>query len=422
MSAFLLWGAGAWMGCQAVTDRLATDSSSPPGATDTAESPDDGPAVVTLDAGDQDLDDSWIFSLETVHTIDITLPQASIDGLNADAYTYVPGGVTFDGETIDDIGVRLRGKFGSFRSLAGKPKFKLDLNQYVEDQRFWGLETLSLNNEVVDYSYLKEPLAYRLMAEMGVPAPRTGFAQVTVNGEPYGLYVLIETPDDRFLKRAYERPDGNLYDGKYLWDGCCNYTLLDFADGLDDQFPLEEGTDVDNEDVRGVSTALINGWGQESWDVALGTRVNWDEILREFAVEQWIGQNDGYCLNTNNYRVYFDPETGKADIVPWDFDYSFLQDSAWGMDWSRPRGNLAAGCLADVSCRANWKAATAQVLVAAETADLIGLFDSMQAVILEAAQADPRREVSWSSVESEQAKVRTWLQQRSGELRAEWDL
>ena len=57
------------------------------------------------------MDDSWIFSSRTIHEIALTLPQESIDALNADAYTYVPGAISFDGELIEDVGVRLRGKF-----------------------------------------------------------------------------------------------------------------------------------------------------------------------------------------------------------------------------------------------------------------------------------------------------------------------
>ncbi len=422
-SAWILWGVIAWLGCQdggdpredPETARWGEDTG-PPGDSDP------GPPVDEYAVGDQEADDSWIFSTRTIHQIDITLSEESIDGLEADAYTYQPGSVTFDGEAVDDVGVRLRGKFGSFRSLSGKPKFKIDFNQYVEDQRFWGLETLSLNNEVVDHSYLKEPLAYALMAEAGVPAPRTGFAQVTVNGEDYGLYVLIETPDDRFLKRTQERPDGNLYDGKYLWDGCCSLQLLDVGRGLDEYFPLEEGVDIGHSDIERLSTTLLTNWGWERWDVELAETLDWDLVLKEFAVEQWVGQNDGYVLNTNNYRLYFDPGTGKASIVPWDFDYSFLYDSEWGMDWWSPRGTLAYGCRVDDSCSEAWTEAMVEVLAGAESADLVGLFDDMQALIAEAAEADPRKETSWSGVQDEQAEVRAWLERRSDELRTEYGL
>ena len=55
--------------------------------------------------------------------------------------------------------LRLRGKLGSFRDVNEKPKWKLDFNQYFPDRRFYGLESLSLNNSVGDCSYLREKLA-----------------------------------------------------------------------------------------------------------------------------------------------------------------------------------------------------------------------------------------------------------------------
>lgn len=226
--------------------------------------PGAGPPVTEESAGGYEADSAWIFSDKTIHTIEITLPDASVASLEAEPYEWAPGDVSIDGEVVPQIGVRLRGKIGSFRTLSQKPKFKLKFNELVEDQRFYGLEALSLNNSVVDCSYLKEPLGYRIFALSGVPTERVGFARVSVNGSDYGLYVLVEVPDDRFLKRTYKNPGGNLYDGKYIWYGGFNYTLLDFNSGVDDLYGLEEGADVGNADIIAISQAVaaFTGTGQ----------------------------------------------------------------------------------------------------------------------------------------------------------------
>ena len=177
-----------------------------------------------------------------------------------------------------------------------------------------------------------------------------------------------------------------------------------------------------NTDISEVSNSLYIHWQQTSFYESMGLLLNWDEFLHELAVEQWIGQNDGYCLNQNNYRVYFDPSTGKADIIPWDFDYSFLYDSQWGMDWIHPRGKLCAACRYDPTCVDGWKSAMTDVIAAVETRDLVGLFDDMQELIEEAAYNDPRREANWGSVVAEQDRVRSWLTNRSGEMSQEWGL
>ena len=381
---------------------------------------DPPPEVTGESIGEQVMEDDWIFSHDTIHEVEITLPQASIDALYADPYTYTEAGVTFDGEAVSPVGVRLRGKIGSFRQLSGKPKFKIDFNQFISDQRFYGLETLSLNNSIVDCSYLKEHIGYALFEAAGVPASRTGVARVSVNGAPYGLYTIIEVPDDRFLTRHYTDPDGNLYDGKYVWYGEYNYTLLDFGDGVDTLFQLEEGTDVAHADVMAVSAAMAAHAGTPDWYASMGDLVDWDVLHRAWAVEQWIGQNDGYGLNTNNYRIYFDPSDGRADIIPWDLDYTFLYDWEWSRSWGSPAGNLMYYCIIDATCAAAQQAVVAEVAAAAEEAALVDLFDRLAVLIDDDARSDPRRECGESSIDAEQAEVRAWITVGSASLRSFW--
>ena len=116
-------------------------------------------------------------------------------------------------------------------------------------------DELSLNNSVVDCSYLKEPMAWKVFQQAGVPWLRTAWAWVTINGLPFGFYQVIETPNDDWVARHWEDSSGNLYDGKYVWYGGWSYTLLDFGIGVDDQFQLEEGEDNGNADIAAVSAA-----------------------------------------------------------------------------------------------------------------------------------------------------------------------
>lgn len=399
-----------------------SSSSSSGGGESGGQGGSEGPKPTEEDAGGFKADDAWIFSDQTIHSIEITLTSASIAALDADAFTFVTGDFTFDGSTVPGVGVRLRGKIGSFRPLSGKPKFKISFDHFVPNQRFFGLEAMSLNNEVVDCSYLKEPLAYRIFSLAGVPTERTGFAKVTVNGADYGLYVIVETPDDRWLKRNYADPKGNFYDGKYLWFGGFNYTLLDFAIGLDDQFQLEEGQDVAHADITAISNALGAGFGTSEFMPLLDPLINWGQVHRELAAEQWVGHNDGYALNTNNYRVYFDPTDGKAQLIQWDFDYGFLNAADWGMSWQTPKGRLAAGCFQDAKCLADQKAAVQTLINAVDPAALLEWFNQLDALTLDEAQADPRRECPAANIIPERDYLRAWINNQSGQLASFWGL
>jgi hypothetical protein len=409
-------------------DSAPPDTAAP---VDTGATGDDGgededtrpePTVTEESVGDHSIDDSWIFQHDSIHTVELTLSDASIAALEADPYTYAEASIRFDGIEMDPVGMRLRGKIGSYRALSGKPKIKIDFNQYVADQRFYGLETIGLNNAIVDCGYLREPVAYKVFEAAGVPAPRTGFAAVTVNGEDYGLYILVEVPDDRFLARNWPDGSGNLYDGKYMWYGGYSYTLMDFGIAVDHLFRLEEGVDNGNRDIEEVSTALLNHWNSSDFYGDMADVLDWDSLLLMLAAEQFVGQNDGYAMNRNNYRVYFDPADGKAEFIPWDMDYSSLQDYEWGRSWSSPYGMIANRCMTDSNCKAAWAVAAAQVTDAGEDLGMISTIDGMLDVIADAAIADPKRECNLYYFDYYLTLERNFYIDRVAYMRSFWGL
>ncbi len=69
---------------------------------------------------------------------------------------------------------------------------------------------MCLNNLIQDNTYMKDYLAYRLMAGFGVDAPLCSYVWVTVNGEAWGLYLAAEAVEDSFLDRVYGG-EGDLY-------------------------------------------------------------------------------------------------------------------------------------------------------------------------------------------------------------------
>ena len=406
-----------WAGCSAGTARKATDQSPdlrfaerPPGPLQDA------------DLGDMDEPEPFIFEQSILHTIALEVPADSVTALGAEPYEYVVASATIDGVELPDVGLRLRGKIGSFRTLAGKPKLKLDFNEFVDGRRMDGLESLSLNNSVVDCSFLKETLGYAVFAAIGAPAARTSYTRLTINDENYGLYVVVETQDDRFVKERWDNPDGNLYDGKYVWYGGSSYTLLDFAEGNDALYQLEEGEDVGHADISGLSETLEQTAGQPDYYAAMGEVMDWDNAHLVWAGEQWVGQNDGYCLNKNNYRVYFDPEDGLADFIPWDLDYSMLRAADWGRDWDAPSGNIARACFADDTCWNAHRLVVADVLDIIDTIDLEAQMDAHLDLVGDLIPSDPKAECAPRDIPGWHSYVRSWLNQRSSNLESRWDL
>jgi hypothetical protein len=228
-----------------------------------------------------------------------------------DPFTYFPATVTIDGETLADVGVRKKGFLGSLDTE--KPSLKIKFNEYVADQRLAGLKQFTLNNSKQDPSFVRQCLTYQTFAAAGVPASRCNFAHVTVNGRDLGLYVHVEGGTKDFLRRHFDDPEGNLYEG----------TLSDFRDGWTETFELKTNeTANDRSDLDPVIAALELPDGQLL--AALDPLVDLDQFLTFWAAEVLTTHWDGYSGNANNFFAYHDPSTGKFSFFPWGADGTLI--------------------------------------------------------------------------------------------------
>jgi spore coat protein CotH len=138
-----------------------------------------------------------------VAEIDLTLSDEARQALLSDPRTYVAATLelTVAGSAFGpkEVQVKLKGH-GSFRPLDQKAAFRV---KFSKTDRLLGLKNLTLNNMVQDPSMVHETLGYELLRAAGVPAPRTGYAYVRVNGQGYGLYLNLETYDDVSLSRLF---------------------------------------------------------------------------------------------------------------------------------------------------------------------------------------------------------------------------
>ena len=410
----------AALGCGPTTGSLPVDD--PPSPPDPVE--DTAPPRMTEEEiDDQVIDDSWIFSDEHILEVEITLTAGAANALGREPREDVQAELVIDGEALDTVGLRLAGKLGSYRDLSGKPKFRIDFNKFSPGQRFFGLESLALNNAVQDCSFLKEPAAYRIYRGAGAPGSRTGWAHVTVNGADYGLYLIVEYPDDRFLKRNFAEPDGNLYDGKYVLYDDWSYTLLDLYDDYVPLYALEEGEDVQMADVQALVDAIDEHEGQPDYYEALGEVVDWPSFHRHIALEQLVGHNDGYALNWNNNRLYFDPsQQGRMTMLTWDLDNSFLLDYEWGFSWSSPNGRLVYWCWQDETCKEAQRQAVISVLDATDIPALLEWYDRTAELTLAAAESDPRKEFDNSYLAACREDARHRINRSHRVVKSHWDI
>ena len=145
-----------------------------------------------------------LFDQSYVHTIDITMDNWDELIDTATTETYMECSITIDGEKYGSVAIRAKGNTSlSTVATLGSTRysFKVEFDHYVKGMTYHSLDKLSLNNLIQDATMMKDYLAYTLMNRMGVPTPLCKFVQLSVNGEPWGLYLAVEGVEEGFLER-----------------------------------------------------------------------------------------------------------------------------------------------------------------------------------------------------------------------------
>ncbi len=162
---------------------------------------------------------------------------------------------------------------------------------------------------------MKEYLAYEMFSAMGVVTPAYSYVNITLNGEPWGLYLAVEAEDKSFVERVYGSLEGHLY----LPEGLGS-DLLYTGDNASDYAGIKNGAayKVSDSDFEKVITMIKNL--NEGSD--LENYIDADATLRYFAVNTFLVNYDSYQGNPkHNYYLY--EEDGVCTILPWDFNQSF---------------------------------------------------------------------------------------------------
>jgi spore coat protein CotH len=144
-----------------------------------------------------------LFDRDRVQQVSISMPEDEWNAMiDAGREVFHRCDVTVNGILYRDVGIRPKGS----SSLAlvklswknGRYSFKIRFDEYVPGQTCMGLSELGLNNVLADASYMKEYLGYGAFEAMGIATPAFAYADVTVNGGPWGFYFAVEVPERSF--------------------------------------------------------------------------------------------------------------------------------------------------------------------------------------------------------------------------------
>ena len=321
--------------------------------------------------------ESLLFDRGRVHSIDLSMRDWESFTGSAVSEEYRECEITVDGENLGAVGIRAKGNTSlSAVSAMGSSRysFKVEFDHYAKGKTYYGLDKLNLNNLILDPTLMKDCLAYALMEKMGVPAPLCSYAQVTVNGEPWGLYLAVEGVENAFLQRngmtrgELYKPDSmadqagvNPAQGPGMMPGMDPAALagMDPADraamapgmmpgmnppgGVSGELPDPETANNDvlliYSDDRPESYSNIFDNAKTAVSPAdksrlitslrkLNAKEDLDQVVNRAEVTAYLAANHFLC-NEDSYtgamghNYYLYEEAGKLTIIPWDYNLAF---------------------------------------------------------------------------------------------------
>ena len=283
-----------------------------------------GKAGAILPAGENPGYVSRLFDGSRVHRVDIQVEDWEAFLASAPEEEYIPATVEIDGEAFRQVGLRAKGN-NSLRLTAeyglSRYSLKLEFDHYT-DGSYHGLDKLSLDASFQDNSYLKTWLAFDIMEFLGVPTPLRSFVWVTVNGQPWGLFLAVEEPEEAFARRNFGANHGQLYKPDYrsLAEENADVHLRYTTDEPEDYPGIFENAKLDPSAAdrqRLVDSLKTLDSGQR-----LEEAVDVDEVLRYFVGQVFVMNWDSYLGHTgHNYLLY--EEEGKLSMLPWDYNLAF---------------------------------------------------------------------------------------------------
>ncbi len=226
-----------------------------------------------------------LFDASTVHTIDIVMDDwdSFIDTCTNEEYALCS--VVIDNEVYKNVAIRAKGntsltqvdRYGNDRY-----SFKIEFDHYDSTKSYYGLDKLSLNNIIQDNTYMKDFLTYQMMQKFGADAPLCSYANITVNGEDWGLYLAVESIEEAFLERNYGSDYGELYkpDSTNMGGGRGNGDKFDMADWtakLNEETISEMKNTLEKTDDAQL-TEMLEKLGYSSLDDLLSALENADSI------------------------------------------------------------------------------------------------------------------------------------------------
>lgn len=279
-----------------------------------------------------------VFDSSVVARVDIAINPDTLQWIyeNVDSDIEFHATFMFDNGTINEteenIGFRLR---GNTSRQSQKKSFKISINSFESGREFYGMEKLNLNGEHNDPSIIRSRICWDWLRQFNIAAPRSTHVQVYINGDYYGLYIMVEHIDEEFVESRFGNKDGNLY--KCLYPADLKYLGSDpdlYKEDLYGRrtYALKTNKEYDDYSDLAHFIGILNNTPLDNLECELEKVFNLNDYLKIMALDVITGNWDGYIYNKNNFYLYHNTETDRFEYIPYDLDNTFGID--WfGRDW-----------------------------------------------------------------------------------------
>jgi spore coat protein CotH len=375
-----------------------------------------------------------LFDRTRLHDVRITMTETDWARLRAtyQENTNYDATLTIDGETIPDSSIRSRGS-GTRNGI--KPGLRVDFARKVKTQTFRGFKVLVLDNMYNDASLLREQLAFSVFEEMGIRVPREAYARLTVNGQYWGLYAIVEPIDKIFVTTHVDGGGGNLFEYNAPsalpgqppgWD-----FALSRGQTIDDYVPSPFEPKTNEDDLDGTALLAFIRTISETPDAAfidaISEFVDPRVLLTYYAVEVATAEVDGLTsfFGVNNFYLYQLEGTRRFQFIPWDHDFNFTA-ADHPIYFGADRNRLMLRLLADPELRAFYRETLQSIMNRfMNPAWMTPRIDSMVALIRESVLEDTKRRngddpaTATKSFDDAVAHIRTVIAERGTSVDAQ---
>ncbi len=259
-----------------------------------------------------------LFALGELASVDIKVPADTWQKIlsKASDKTYYKCSVTINGEQFDNVSIRTKGASSLDDVMLMKSdrySFTLKLNKHEKGQTYHGLSKLLLNNNIWDATQMKDAIVYDMCRFIGLPAPLTNYARVTLNGKLFGYYLMVEPVDKNFCYRNWPDEVSNIYK-PYHNLAYSGEDMKGYADIAD--FAKVKGGEASMQRVVAALKSVHEGKNLEK-HIDLGSMVKYMAL-------QTIVVNFDCMTGRNTQNYYLREADGKISLIPWDYNL------AWG--------------------------------------------------------------------------------------------